>query len=238
MKTIKQITFFAALFFAATSCIDDFTIRGNGIAATQGRLVPVFDKVKSSGDFQVHITKGNKFEVVLNAEENLLPYIETSVSENVLLIDIPGLHNVRNRLPMNVYITVPTLAGVKQSGSGNITTDYFITDKMDLFISGSGSISTAVDANIVDATISGSGWMKISGDSNQSNLSISGSGNIDCYNLIVNYCNSNISGSGNMHVYALKSIYARISGSGYVYYTGSPVIETSISGSGKIIRKN
>lgn len=238
MKTIKQLTFFAVLLFAATGCIDDFTIRGNGIAATQGRLVPVFDKVKSSGDFQVHITKGNELEVVINAEENLLPYIETSVSGNTLLIDIPGLHNVRNRLPMNVYITVPTLAGVKQSGSGNITTDYFSTDKMELFISGSGSISTAVDANIVDATISGSGWMKIAGDSNQSNLSISGSGNIDSYNLMVNYCNTNISGSGNVHVYALKSIYARISGSGNVFYTGTPIIETSISGSGKIIRKN
>ncbi len=122
------------LLFAATSCIDDFTIRGNGIAATQGRLVPVFDKVKSSGDFQVHITKGKGLEVVINAEENLLPYIETSVSENTLMIDIPGLHNVRNRLPMNVYITVPALTSVKQSGSGSITTDYFTTDRMDLLI--------------------------------------------------------------------------------------------------------
>lgn len=238
MKTIKQFTFYIVLLFAATSCIEDFTIRGNGIAATQGRLVPVFNKVISSGDFQVHITKGNEFEVVINAEENLLPYIETSVSGNTLLIDIQGLHNVRNRLPMNVYITVPTLTSIKQSGSGNITTDYFTTEKMQLFISGSGSISTAVDANLVEATISGSGWMKIAGDSNQSDLAISGSGNIDSYNLLVNYCNSNISGSGNMQVYVLKSIYARISGSGNVYYTGNPTIETNISGSGKIIRKN
>jgi hypothetical protein len=236
MKTIKQFTFFAVLLVAASGCIDDFTIRGNGIAATQGRLVPVFDKVKSSGDFQVHITKGNEFEVVINAEENLLHYIETSVSGNTLLVDIPGLHNVRNRLPMNVYITVPALTSVKQSGSGNITTDYFSTEKMELFISGSGSISTAVDANIVDAAISGSGWMKIAGDANQSNLSISGSGNIDSHNLMVNYCDAFISGSGNMQVHALKSIYARISGSGYVYYTGNPGVETSISGSGKVIR--
>ena len=237
MKTIKQFTFYTLLFLTATGCIDDFTIRGNGIAATQGRSVVGFDKVKSSGDFEVHITKGNEFEVVINAEENILPYIETSVSENALLIDIQGMHNIKNRLPMKVYVTLPTLAGVKQSGSGNITTDYFTTDKMELFISGSGSISTAIDANIVDATISGSGWLKLGGDANQSNLSISGSGNIDSNNLLVNNCNAVISGSGNIQVNAIKSIYAKISGSGNIYYSGNPGIEVNISGSGKVIRK-
>jgi hypothetical protein len=238
MKTIKQFSFYTLLLFAATSCIDDFTIHGNGIAATQERPVTGFDKVKSSGNFDVQITKGNEFKVEINADENIIPYIETNVSENTLLIDIPGWHNVRNQLPMIVNVTVPTLAGIKQSGSGNITTDYFTCDKMELFISGSGSISTMVDANIVDATISGSGWIKITGDANQSNLTISGSGNIDSYNLLVNSCNANISGSGNMQIKAVKSIYAKISGSGNIYYTGNPGIEVNISGSGKVIRSN
>lgn len=238
MKTIKQLAFFSMLLFAATSCFDDFTIRGNGIAASQGRPVPSFNKVKSAGDFEIHITKGNATEVLINAEENIISYIETSVSENTLLVDIPGWHNVKHHLPMKVFITIPTLEGVKQSGSGNITTDYFTTDKLELFISGSGSISTAVDANIVDATISGSGWIKISGDAAESDLSISGSGYIDSYDLLVNSCNAHISGSGNVQVNAVKSLVAKISGSGNVYYTGNPTIQTNISGSGKVIPVN
>ena len=238
MKTIKQFTFYILLLFAATSCIEDFTIRGNGIAVTQVRQVPSFDKVISSGSFDVHITKGDELEVVLNAEENILPYIETSVSNNTLLIDIRGMHNVKNRLPMNMYITIPELLSVKQSESDNITTDYFTADRMEFFISGSGSISTTVDANVLDASISGSGWMIIDGDANQSNLAISGSGNIDCSNLTVNNCNANISGSGNMQVKAVKTIYAKISGSGNIYYTGNPGLELNISGSGKVIPVN
>ena len=236
MKTFKQLIFFTMLLFTATSCFDDIALYGNGIAATEERSVTAFDKVKSAGDFEIHIIKGDVSEVVINADQNIIPYIETTVSENTLLIDIPGWHNVINKLPMKVYITIPTLAGVKQSGSGSITTDYFACDKLELYISGSGSISTAVDANLVDASISGSGWMKISGDANQSNLSISGSGNIDSYNLLVNSCNANISGSGNMQVNAVKSIFAKISGSGNIYYTGNPIIEINISGSGKVIR--
>ena len=235
MKTIKQFSFFIVLLFAATSCFEDFSIHGNGVSATQARSVPGFDKVKSSGSFDVHITKGDELEVIVSAEENILPYIETSVSDNTLLIDIPGFHNVRNRLPMDVYITVPELRSVKQSGSGNITTDYFSTDRMDFFISGSGTISAQVDANVLDAGISGSGWLIIAGDANQSNLSISGSGNIDTSNLVVNNCSAHISGSGNMQVYAAKTIYAKISGSGNIYYIGSPAIELNVSGSGKVI---
>ncbi len=179
MKTIKQFTIYTLLLFAATSCIEEFNIRGNGIEATEARAVSTFNKVRSSGDFDVQISKGDVFEILVTAEENVLPYIETTVSSNTLLIDIKGVHNVRNRLPMNVFITLPELGSVKQSGSGSIVTDFFSGEKMELSLSGSGSISTAVDVNSVEADISGSGWMIITGDSNGSDLSISGSGNID-----------------------------------------------------------
>jgi len=237
MKTIKQITFYSLLFLATTGCIENFIIDGNGIPVTEVRPANNFNKVISSGDFEVYITKGMKLEVVVNAEQNILPYIETTFSENTLLISQRSLHNFKTRLPMKVYVTLPVLTGVNQSGSGLITTDYFSAERIGLFVSGSGSITTSVDANIVDASISGSGWLKITGDATESNLTISGPGNINSHNLMVNNCNAIISGSGYMQVYALKAISARISGSGNVYYTGNPGVETKISGSGKVIRE-
>ena len=238
MKTIKQFTIYTLLLLAATSCIEEFNIRGNGIEATESRSVSTFNKVRSSGDFDVQITKGDEFEVFVTAEENILPYIETTVSNNTLIIDIKGVNNVRNRLPMNVFITLPELEGIKQSGSGSMVTDYFSGENMEISLSGSGSISTEINVNNVEATISGSGWIMISGEANESDLSISGSGNIDSSELTVDNCIANISGSGNMQVNALKLITARISGSGNVYYTGNPVTETNISGSGKLVHRN
>ena len=138
MKTIKLLFFSAvALLFATTSCIEDFTIKGNGIATTEGRITPKFDKVKSAGAFDIHITNGEELEVVVNAEQNIIPYIKTFVRNETLHIETRGLHNIKNSLPMEVYITTPSLKGVKQSGSGNITTDYFYTNHMDISISGS-----------------------------------------------------------------------------------------------------
>lgn len=236
MKTIKQFSVYILLFFLATGCIEHFGIKGNGTEASEERAVANFNKVKSSGSFDVQIVKGDEVQVIITAETNILPHIETSVSNNTLLIDIPGFQNVNNRLPMNVYITIPELVSVKQSGSGDIiTTDHFKSENLELFVSGSGSIFTKTEAEKVDAGVSGSGWIMMEGMAAQTYLSISGSGNINSSDLMVQTCNAHISGSGTMQVNAEQSIFARISGSGNIYYHGNPRVETSISGSGKVM---
>ena len=240
MKTIKHLFFYSALalLFATTSCIEDFTVHGNGIETTEGRIVPEFNKLKSSGSFDVHVTKGDEYEVVVSAESNIQPYIETYVSGTTLEIDIRGLHNIKNRLPMEVYVTVPNMESIKQSGSGVITSDYFTTNNFELFISGSGVISTAVEADHIHGSISGSGMLEISGTANQTDFAISGSGKINSYNLTSDACYATISGSGSMYVNAQDFIKANISGSGNVFYYGNPSLESHVSGSGRIIKAN
>lgn len=239
MKTIKHFIFGAViLLFATSSCIDNFTVKGNGIEATEGRITNSFEKVKSSGDFNVHITKGDDYEVVINAEQNIIPYIETYGSGNTLNIDIRGIHNIQNTLPMEVFVTTPNLNGVKLSGSGIITTDYFYSDDFNIIISGSGYISAAVDALKIDALISGSGKLDISGNTNSGGFNISGSGEIDAYNLALHNCNAKISGSGDLWVNVEQNLVAHISGSGTIYYYGNPNVESHISGSGNLIHEN
>lgn len=240
MKTIKQFLIYTttAVLFAATGCIEDFDIRGNGVSASEGRIAPNFNKVISSGSFDIHITHGDTYEVVVRAEENILPYIETRVSGESLIIDIPGIHSIRNRLPMEVFITTPYIDAIKQSGSGIITTDYFETDHFDAVISGSGSITTSIDAHQIDAIISGSGVLNISGNSNEALFLISGSGKIAASDCEVTDCKATISGSGNLFVSVERFLKATISGSGNVLYHGNPDVEIHISGSGKVLKNN
>ena len=236
MKTIKLLVLGSvALLFATTSCIDDFTVHGNGMAASEGRITSGFNHVKSEGEFDVHITSGDEYDVTVNAESNLLPYIETDVNNHKLRIYIRGIHNVKNQLPMEVYITTPNLEGITQSGSGMVTTDYFNTDHFDVAISGSGNVETAIDAVTIDALISGSGNLTVSGTATNAGFTVSGSGKIEASNLAVHECSAKISGSGNMWVNVEQYLKANISGSGNVFYIGTPDVEKHISGSGNVI---
>ena len=237
MKTTQLLLFSTVvLLFATTGCIDNFTINGNGTAATEKRITTGFNKIKSEGEFDVHITNGDEFDIVVNAESNILQYIETDVNNHTLRIYIRGIHNVRNQLPMEVYITTPYLEGITQSGSGIITSDYFLSDHFDAVISGSGRIETAVDAMNVDALISGSGNLLISGGATNADYVVSGSGKIDANELQVRDCNAKISGSGNMYVNVEHYLKASISGSGNIFCNGVPDIERHISGSGNVIQ--
>ncbi|MDX1285132.1 MAG: head GIN domain-containing protein [Draconibacterium sp.] len=239
MKTIKLFILGSfTLLFAATSCINDFTIRGNGIQATEGRIISGFDRVKSSGSFDVHITEGNEYEVIVSAEENIIPYIETYKSGDVLHIEIRGIHSVKNRLPMEVFVTTPRLEGVKLSGSGLITTGHFVSDDMDILLSGSGKIEMSCEAEEVDAKISGSGRIELSGFADETDFNISGSGSIEASNFETIDCYSAISGSGDVWIKIERFLKASISGSGNVFYYGNPSIETHISGSGNVINQN
>lgn len=240
MKTIKHVLMGAALLslFLTQGCIEDFTIRGNGIEASESRITANFYEVQSEGEFDVHITPGNRHKITVIAESNILPYIETDTQGGKLRLHIRGIHHIKNQLPMEVFITTPDLHGIVLSGSGSVSTGFFVADDFDVLVSGSGIVETAVDALSVDALVSGSGSLYLSGVSGSADYSVSGSGKIDAYDLAVLDCEAHISGSGNVFTQVEKSLKATISGSGSIYYFGSPDLEMYVSGSGRVIREN
>ena len=146
MKTGKQFIWgLLALCISVTSCINE-TIEGNGIPASEKRHTQTFNKVKSSGSFEVYIAHGDEHRVTVNAEENVLPFIETYVSNGKLILDIEDHTSIRNDFPMEIFITTPELNGISLSGSGRISTDYFESNRLELLLSGSGDIITSYNA--------------------------------------------------------------------------------------------
>lgn len=218
--------------------MDEFIITGNGIPASETRMMPAFSSVASEGNYVVHVVSGQQYKVVVNSDENLLPYIETSVSGSNLRIRTRGLTGLRNRLPVEVFVTVPSLKSIIQSGSGSITTAFFEADVINCVVSGSGRLETEVEANLVEAVVSGSGRLILSGSALSGNLAVSGSGELDAWDLSVRDCDARISGSGDIWIDVSRYLKAVVSGSGYVYYSGRPQVETVVSGSGGIIQKN
>jgi len=237
-KTVKAFLFSFVLVFAISSCTDEFFISGNGNIQTQNRQISNFDAISSNGDFHVTIVKGLDYSVLVKAESNLLPYIETSVSSRTLKITTSGVHSINHHKPIEIILTQPTLSGLKLSGSGWIKTDGFVSGNFTAAISGSGEIQANINAELIKASVSGSGKIYITGTAKSCDFRISGSGKIHSFDLIQDACLANISGSGNIYTLVNKALQANISGSGSVYYKGNPQIQSSISGSGKLIPAN
>lgn len=217
------------------------TITGNGNVKKETRPVSGYTGISVSGSMNVEIVYGNSNEITVEADENLLPYLETKVENGNLIIKSKDKVNLRTKSKMIVHASATKLANIKLSGSGNINGkgDFSNDEKTTFNLMGSGNISVGFNSfSETKVSIAGSGNVTLKGNhTNNIDASISGSGNIDCSDVRANDVFAIISGSGNIKVYAARTIDAKISGSGNIYYRGdAPKISIKTSGSGRVIK--
>jgi len=212
------------------------SIEGNGKLASSMRTVPAFTGIELSCIGHVYVTQGDKQEVKVEAEENLIGYLETVVKNGVLVIRCE--ENIHPKEQVNVYITVKELCMLELSGSGDMETKNEITcEHMAIRLSGSGNIHAHIDSKSVKAELSGSGELTLNGRSAESDLHINGSGDINADKLQTFTASVNIVGSGNGRVAVDNQLVVTITGSGNVYYVKEPgKIDSRITGSGNIFK--
>ncbi|MBU3926574.1 MAG: DUF2807 domain-containing protein [Bacteroidetes bacterium] len=252
MKWINIITIVSLLaLFSLASCSKLGRIEGNGHVITETRQNVSFNEVINEGIFAVTVIPDTVYEITIEAESNLIPYVRTIVNGNTLVID--SHENLDPMVTIQVTVRMPAVQSVRLSGSGSVTVNDMPESNLTAILSGSGTMNGTcnggtfkavlsgsgtidfyVNTNRVETTLSGSGAIRLGGTTAYANHLISGSGNIDSYSMFTNECDCKISGSGNMYLWVSERLNATISGSGSVYYHGSPVVNTSITGSGTV----
>lgn len=215
-------------------------IEGNGTIRSETRTVENFINVTMLGDFEVFIEQSNIYEVVVEGDANLLPYVLTD-NRSTSTLEIRNANNrcLRGSQPIKVYIKTPDINRVSNAGSGYIRVDNVFNQKFEVILSGSGEID-CIDIDTYDliVTLSGSGQLYFSGNTIASDMLISGSGKIKAQDMDSEECKIVVSGSGVAYVFVIDYLNASIPGSGTIYYYGRPsTVVRRIDGSGEIIER-
>src|SRR5690606_18584063 len=109
------------------------------------------------GSFDVFITQSSAYEIKVEAGTNVMPYIDTYVSNNTLIIDEKANQFIE-RTRKRVYVSASFLNNIKLKGSGDVqgsnlnATDAFIE------LDGSGDINisySSLTSMVVDLEGSG-----------------------------------------------------------------------------------
>jgi hypothetical protein len=232
---------FAGLLLAASHAFAGGweTVQGNGNAKKETRTVTGYTAVSSAGSFDVEINYGTASSITVEADENLLPYIETIVEGTELKLKAKKGYNLKPKNKIKITVPLTKLTALKVSGSGNINGDGDFSNDgtTEITISGSGDIKLGFGKfNALEVKISGSGNMKLKGkETSKISAHISGSGDIDAYDVSANEVVAKVNGSGNVNVTAKSSVDATVSGSGNVIYKGAATnVTQKTSGSGKV----
>ncbi len=216
-------------------------VKGNGNIITSNRSEGNFDAVKASGSFDVLFSQAETNEIRIEADENLMKYILTSVENGVLRIRTKSGVNIRPSQDIKVYVKSPNYKSVSLAGSGNMIAETKIisTEKIKLSIAGSGDIKfQELDAPQVDVNISGSGKAEGAGNTRDLDIDVAGSGNVMMEGLKAENAKISIAGSGNVWVYASMKLDVRVAGGGDIHYYGNPAdIKSKMAGSGNLIKE-
>ena len=214
-------------------------IKGNGNVISKEVNRGDFTKVEQKGSFDVYLSNAASTSVKIEAEENLIEYIETFVDNNTLVIRTKEGYSLRPDRDIKIYIAAPHLTSIQSSGSGDIISQSLLSEstKMSFNIRGSANIQVEVNAPEIDAEISGSGDMELKGQTRKFSAEVNGSGNIKALELKSEDTDIEIKGSGDADVFASSSLNVNVRGSGDVRYKGNaPKVTNDIKGSGSVTK--
>jgi hypothetical protein len=191
---------------------------GSGVLITEQRDVSGFNRISFEGYGTLIITPGGEESLTIEAEDNILPRIETKVRRGTLEIGFDSNRwqdIVRPTKSITFNLTVIALDGMALSGAGSIEANNIDVERFDVELSGAGSI-------------------EISGFSGTQEINVSGAGSYDGAEFQSERIDVNISGAGSATVWATESLDVNISGVGNVSYYGDPQVREVISGLGNL----
>ncbi len=216
-------------------------VTGNNKMISQTRSVGNYDEVAVSGMMDVKLVSGKEGRIDIEAESNLMEYLETEVEGGRLKISVRKGYNLnpsRNN-PIRITVPVEEINAVALTGSGNIRgTERLRAQNFKVDLTGSGDIDLDLDVQDLEGKLTGSGDVKLNGKVQEFNVRVTGSGDFLATGLSAEVVDASILGSGDIEVRVTEELRARISGSGDIKYLGDPKKQDfKTTGSGSISKK-
>jgi len=227
----------ANMFFHTGSVYIGPVERGSGNVITQTREVEDFTAIEMDYPAQVTVTQGDSVSVQIEAEDNVLPGLQTRVRNDTLEVfyKVSEGKHVNPTKAVKITIVVKDLKEVDFESAGELTLNGIETDELDVSVSGAGNLKVNdLVAKEFAVNLSGAGSMHANGEANDFKLTISGFGSFNGKDLQTTTTRITLSGAGSATVWVEDELDATISGAGSVNYYGSPSVTKRVSGVGNV----
>ncbi len=199
-------------------------------------------KLQEGVDLEITQSLDDHFEITLHGGKNLLPDVETSISNNVLTINNKNKFNwVRSyKRRITAHVTLPHFWKLSTYSSGLVTaTDTIRCDSTQIESwSGSGTIDLPLVCNVAKISLQGGATdIKLRGRANMSQLYNISFGPFRCENFFSDIIYMYTKSTNDNYVFP-HVLYYEIEGKGNIYYRDDIVslVDGTNKGGGKAIR--
>ena len=238
-RTCFSLLVLLSTLFSLTSCvIIPNTIRGTGDLVSVEVPVPGISEVVLTTHGEMVIQLGDDEKLIIEAQENLQPYLETRQVNGRLTIESKDGFNLDPTKPIRYLLTVKNIHSLTVTSVGGITAPALEADQFQVKISSAGDIYIeSLIADSLEVSLSSVGDLKIAGGQVETqDVRISSAGNYTAGDLRSQQAEVHVSSSGDVILWTTDRLDVSISSSGDVSYYGSPQVISSITSSGDLIR--
>ena len=237
MTTLAKITIAVLMALFLSSCAFDMSWgegkRGNGIVEEERREVTDdFTVITASEGLDVYVTQDRDFEILVEADENVIDLIGTDIKNGRLKI-----HAIENigRATKKVYVTLPEITSLRtSSGADLITRESISADKISLDASSGSDLRVELKADEVNADTSSGASIRISGEANVLYADASSGSDIKAGEFEVKTCEADASSGADIRVNVSERLVADASSGADIKYTGKAQVKKSKSVSGSV----
>ena len=230
-STIHTFVLTIALFFVQEAVAVDLSrvwpIAGVGAVTKELRDVGPFRAVKLSTNARVLVRQGKDDIVVVEAESNVLPLVETYVEDGTLVVEDSKHFKSDNA---EVVITVRRISSIGTTGDVAVTAEGLTAPSLSVSMGGTSAVTLkAVAVGKLRAALGGKSALKVSGVADDLSAEVGGTAALRATELAAKSVSVRGGGSAQTVVWATESLSISLSGSAGVSYFGttSPKVATS-----------
>jgi|MDSY01.2.fsa_nt_gb hypothetical protein len=224
MRLIKAFGIFATVLLLSACNFDAIVgqVKGNGTLVKEERRVSEkFSEIKGSSGLDIYLTEGSENKITVEADENLLEIIETSINKGRL--NISTKKNIGRATAKKVYVTYTKIDAVHGSSGADIICNSLLkSEKIVLDASSGSAIEVEVFAKEVWVETSSGADILVTGKATTLSASSSSGGQINAKELIVINCNADASSGANISVHVKEKLTTDATSGGNIKYYGNP----------------
>jgi hypothetical protein len=214
--------------------------KGTGENTTEVRTIAGFNTLYVEDKINVYITQDSVFEVRIEAGSHLIKLIKIELKDSILKIRNDNKCDFTRSYKkgtVNVFIKMPSIAGIEQHGQGTIQSlNTLTTPVIDILTKGSGDVILRVNNKKIITHLHNTSDIYLSGKTNEHACYQIHYGYMYAQNLDTDYTWILNNGSGNAYLTARNLLIVTLLSTGDVYYYGSPgSVQQKISGKGRLI---
>jgi hypothetical protein len=221
---------FAAVSLFSFACFAQ--VRRSGNVQHETRVVGEFSGVSVSSGIRGEVQIG-KQHVELEADDNVLPLIETIIDDGVLVVRFKPHQWLNIQTPIVVHVTAPSIDALESSGGSGLKAELTSTSTNELSIesSGGGDVQAHnVSVKKLKAEVSGGGALILDGSADDVKLSMSGGSRCKGEKLQARVVRIRASGGSTARLAASESVNGSASGGSVIHVRGNPQTHVSSTG--------